>query len=100
MKKRRRKNSYRNAFITGINGAFATVRLSRGHATVVVEGRDSDEPSVAGIGLTLPNVDQMITRLTNVRDALVRQLARKDAETLKTQLKSARTELAVFRNRA
>jgi len=75
-----RHRSSRHAFVNGIDGSFACVRLTRDHVTLAVEGRDSDGPSVAGMSLSLDGVDRLLRRLTNVRGALARRLAK--AETL------------------
>jgi hypothetical protein len=49
---RRHRNS-KSALVDGIGGTFACVRLTGEHVTLAVEGRDSDEPSVAGMSLSL-----------------------------------------------
>ena len=72
----RRHRSSTNAIIDGTSGSFASVRLTRDHVTLVVEGRDSDGPSVAGMSLSLDGVDQLLWRLANVRAALARRLAK------------------------
>ena len=68
--------SARNAFINGTDGSFASVRLHGDHVTLAIEGRDQDGPSVAGMSLSLDGVDRLLKRLTNVRAALARRLAK------------------------
>jgi hypothetical protein len=73
---RHRRSSSKNTFVNGLDGSFASVRLTRDHVTICVEGRDQDGPSVAGMSLSLDGVDRLLTRLTNVRAALARRLAK------------------------
>ena len=65
-----------NMVVDGDGGEFIKARLSGDHVTLVVEGRDQDGPSVSGIGIDLPGIDKLIKRLTNLRDALARRLAK------------------------
>ena len=66
------KRSLRNATIDGMKpGTFIKARNSRigqgGHATLVIEGDDQEEPSVAAIALDGDAVDRLIVRLSNMR---------------------------------
>lgn len=57
-------------------GEFIKTRLTGDHVTLVVEGRDQDGLSVSGIGIDLDGIDKLIRRLTNLRVALARRLAK------------------------
>jgi hypothetical protein len=70
------KRNYRNGFIDGADGTFVKARMTGEHVTLTIEGRDSDGPSVAGMSLSIDGVDRLLVRLTNVRAALARRLAK------------------------
>jgi hypothetical protein len=62
------KRSLRNATIDGMKpGTFIKARNSRlgkgGHATLVIEGDDQNEPSIAAIALDGDALDKLIARL-------------------------------------
>jgi hypothetical protein len=67
--------SLRNATVAGMKpGTFIKARNSRlgkgGHATLVIEGSDGAEPSVAAIALDGDAVDRLILRLSNMREMI------------------------------
>lgn len=64
-----------NAYQPGIvAGTFIKSRLrpDKTHVTITVEGNDEDGPSVAGIALSVDELDKLIKRLTNIRDQMRR----------------------------
>lgn len=61
----------RNARASGIRpGTFIKARGSGAHATITVEGSDTDGPSVSGIALDAKALDNFIVRLQNIRKHL------------------------------
>ena len=54
-------------------GEFVATRQTGDHVTIWIEGRDSDEPSVAGTSLSARGIRELIRRLGKQLEAIERR---------------------------